>query len=417
MFNLFKSNKLSSVITVIDIGSSKITCLIAKINEQNQEYEVIGNSQNISKGFRLGNVTNIEDLSTCIAKAVSSSEKMAGISIDKAHIVFNGGKQSSIIHNSETPIVNGEINDNEIQKLIGNCIHYATSPNLKLLHAIPVKFFIDESSSIKNPKGMVGHILKGEVNICSISESTLSNIARIIERNHIEIESFISSTYSNGFSSLNKEELRLGCALIDIGASTTSVGIFYEDSLIYSFDIPLGGYNITNDIASGLATTITEAERIKVLHGNLYNSTFSSNEQINIASQDQNNTNAYQTVSIGIINEIIKARISEIFEIVEKHLKIKKYDHFLKTKVVFTGGASQITGLEEISKNLLSRFTRVSSPVRINGLPDAACNSNFATVIGALLSINKNSTLNNNINLNEKLNSFQKLYRWMATNV
>ena len=127
MFNLFKSNKLSSVITVIDIGSSKITCLIAKINEQNHEYEVIGNSQNISKGFRLGNVTNIEDLSICIAKAVSASEKMAGISISKAHIVFNGGKQSSIIYSSETPIVNGEINDNEIQKLISNCIHDALS--------------------------------------------------------------------------------------------------------------------------------------------------------------------------------------------------------------------------------------------------------------------------------------------------
>ena len=101
MIGLFKSNKLSNLITVIDIGSSKITCLIAKINEQNQEYEVIGNSQNISNGFRLGNVTNIEDLSTSIAKAVSSSEKMAGVSINKANIVFNGGKQSSILHNSD----------------------------------------------------------------------------------------------------------------------------------------------------------------------------------------------------------------------------------------------------------------------------------------------------------------------------
>ena len=116
MIGLFKSNKLSNLITVIDIGSSKITCLIAKINEQNHEYEVIGNSQNISNGFRLGNVTNIKDLSTSIAKAVSSSEKMAGVSINKAHIVFNGGKQSSILHNSETPIVNGEITDNEILK-------------------------------------------------------------------------------------------------------------------------------------------------------------------------------------------------------------------------------------------------------------------------------------------------------------
>lgn len=418
MLNLFKTSKLNNLITIIDIGSSKITCLIAKMNEQNGEHEVIGNSQNISKGFKQGNVINIEDLSTSIAKALSSAEKMANVSINKAHIVFNGGKQTSINFNSETPIVNGEINDNEIQKIISNCIHSASTSNFKLIHAIPMKFYIDESASIKNPKGMVGHILKGEVNICKINESTLSNIARIVERNHIEIESFISSTYSNGFSSLNKEEIRLGCALIDIGASTTSIGIFHDESLIYSFDIPLGGYNITNDIASGLATTIQEAEKIKVLHGNLYNSTFSSNEQINIASQNHNNTNSYQTVSIGIINEIIKARVSEIFELIEKHLKIKRYDHFLKTKVVFTGGSSQITGLEEISKNLLSRYTRVSLPVRVNGLPDAACNANFATVIGGLLSINKSNTINkNNINLNEKLNSFQKLYRWMATNV
>jgi len=418
MLNLFKTRKLNNLITIIDIGSSKITCLIAKINEQNGEPEVIGNSQNISKGFKLGNVINIENLSTSIAKAVSSSEKMAGVSINKAHIVFNGGKQSSTTFDSETPIVNGEINDNEIQKIISNCIHNATKANYKLLHAIPIKFYVDESAAIKNPKGMVGHILKGKVNICKINESTLSNIARIVERNHIEIESFISSTYANGFSSLNKEEMRLGCALIDIGASTTSIGIFHDDSLIYSFDIPLGGYNVTNDIASGLATTLQEAEKIKVLHGNLYNSTFSSNEQINIASQNQNNTNSYQTVSIGIINEIIKARVSEIFELIEKHLKIKGYDHFLKTKVVFTGGSSQITGLEEISKNLLSRYTRVSLPVRVNGLPDAACSPNFATVIGGLLSINRINTVhNNNINLNEKLNSFQKLYRWMATNV
>ena len=115
---------------------------------------------------------------------------MAGVSINKAHIVFNGGKQSSILHNSETPIVNGEINDNEIKKLISDCIHNATSPNLKLLHTIP-KIFYRRKSSIKNPKGMVGHILKAEVNICSISESTLSNIARIIERNHIEIEVYL----------------------------------------------------------------------------------------------------------------------------------------------------------------------------------------------------------------------------------
>ena len=168
--------------------------------------KVIGNGQNICKGFNLGNVTNINELSESIAKAVSSAEKMAGTSINKAQIVLNGGKQFSASYNSETTIINGEITNNEINKIVSSCIHDASSPNYKILHALPVKFNIDNSSSIKNPKGMVGHILKGEVNICKISESVLSNIAKVIERNHIDVEGFISSTLANGFSCLIPEE-------------------------------------------------------------------------------------------------------------------------------------------------------------------------------------------------------------------
>ncbi len=418
MYKFLNKNKSNKLLTAIDIGSSKITCLIAEKPEASNRLKVIGNGQNICKGFNLGNVTNINELSESIAKAVSSAEKMAGTSINKAQIVLNGGKQFSATYNSETTITSGEITNNEINKIIGSCIHDASATNYKILHALPVKFKIDNSSPIKNPKGMVGHILEGEVNICKISESVLSNIAKVIERNHIDVEGFISSTLANGFSCLLTEEKSLGSVLVDFGSSSTGVGVYYENNLIYSFDIPLGGHNITKDVATGLATSLSEAERIKVLHGNLYNSSFSSDELINIANVDNTDPNSFQTVSIGIVNEIVKARVSEIFELIEKHLKQTPYFHILKSKVVFTGGSSQITGLAEISSNYLSKHTRISTPSRLEGLPDAAYNPNFASVIGTLLTLNEESSFQNNLpTLNEKLNSFHKFYQWISVNI
>jgi len=418
MYKFLKRNKSNKLLTAIDIGSSKITCLIAEKPEDSNRLKVIGNGQNICKGFNLGNVTNIDELSESIAKAVSSAEKMAGASINKAQIVLNGGKQFSASYNSETTIMNGEISNNEINKIVSSCVHDASSSNYKILHALPIKFKIDESSPIKSPKGMVGHILKGEVNICKISESVLSNIAKVIERNHIDVESFISSSLANGFSCLLPEEKSLGSVIVDFGASSTGVGVYYDNNLIYSFDIPLGGQNITKDVATGLATSLTEAERIKVLHGNLYNSSFSSDELINIANVDRTDPNSFQTVSIGIVNEIVKARVSEIFEFIENHLKKTPYFHILKSKVVFTGGSSQIAGLAEFSTNYLSKHSRISNPSRLEGLPDAAYNPNFASVIGALLTLKEESLFQNNIsNLNEKLNSFQRFYQWLSANI
>ena len=418
MYTLFKNNKTKNLITTIDVGSSKITCLIGEKSKTKNGYKIIGNSQNICRGFKQGNVIDILELSDSIGNAISSAEKMAGKSINKVNVVLNGGKQFSTKFKSETKIVNGEITDNEIQKIMSSCIHDATASNFKLLHAIPIRFQIDNSTSITNPKGMVGHTLKGEVNICKINESVLSNISRVIERNHIEVERFISSSYANGFSCLAEDEKNIGCVLIDLGSSSTSVGIFCNNNLIYSFDLPIGGFNITRDIASGLATTFLEAERIKVLHANLYNSSFSSNEQINIANIEENSSNTFQTVSLDIINEIIKARITEIFELIQKQINNTPYLHLLNSKVVFTGGSSQITGLSDLSSKFLSKHTRLAKPRRIEGLPDAACNANFASVIGAFLSMQEQPLIQNNfVNLNENLNSFQKFYKWMATNV
>ena len=160
MYNLFKRNKPKNTTTIIDIGSSKVTCLIAEKKEIDTGFHIIGNSQNICEGFKQGNVTDINKLSLSVANAVSSAEKMAGTSINCAHIVINGGRQYSKTFKAETAIHNGEITNIEIEKIMRNCTHNAFESNSKILHAIPVKFQIDNSTSITNPKGMVVHNLK-----------------------------------------------------------------------------------------------------------------------------------------------------------------------------------------------------------------------------------------------------------------
>ena len=150
MYTFFKNNKIKNLITTIDVGSSKITCLIGEKSKSKNAYKIIGNSQNICKGFKQGNVTDILELSDSIGNAISSAEKMAGTSISRVNVVLNGGKQFSRKFKAETKIVNGEITDNEIQKIMSSCIHDATTHNFKLLHAIPIRFQIDNSISISN---------------------------------------------------------------------------------------------------------------------------------------------------------------------------------------------------------------------------------------------------------------------------
>ena len=185
MYNLFRRNKTKNLATIIDIGSSKITCLIAEKKEIDTGFHIIGNSQNICEGFKQGNVTDINKLSLSVANAVSSAEKMAGTSINGAHIVINGGRQYSKIFKAETAIHNGEITNKEIDKIMRNCTHEAYEPNSKILHAIPVKFQIDNSTSITNPKGMVGHNLKGEVNISRLKKKELVKKILSIEKNKL----------------------------------------------------------------------------------------------------------------------------------------------------------------------------------------------------------------------------------------
>ena len=421
MITFRKKNKDNSILAAVDVGSSKIACLIAKKEHSKNKYEVLGIGQQLSKGFNAGTVTDIDKLATCVGKAISSAEKMAGISVKEANIIINGGQQTSKTFSSSANLTGLDITEKDIQKVVKNCIHDASQFGRTILHAIPVNFKLDNSSPIRNPIGMIGKILYADVNICSIRESAIQNIAKVIERNHININQFISSSLANGSGCLLQEEMDLGASIVDLGSSTSSVSIFMESSLVYSFEIPIGGLNISKDIASGLSISLNEAEKIKVLHGNLFNSSFQSNENINIQILGEDASPSFQSVSVGLINEIIKARISEIFELIRDHLNNTPYSHIAISKTVFTGGGSLLTGLDEIATEYLTKYSRIAKPKKMNGLPDGALNAYFSSLIGSFYTdiINQDNHLNisNATKAQKNLSSFNKIYQWLATHV
>ena len=418
----FKKRKLDySKIAAIDIGSSKIACVIANKLSKTDEFNIIGIGQHISNGMNSGTVTNAESLALSIGEAVSSAEKMAGSSVKDTIIILSGGEQSSKTVSSCIEIGGREVEERDVKKVINQCISSSILNGRYILHAIPNKFKIDNSSSIKNPLGMIANKLTVSVNICSIRDTALSNIAKVIERNHLNVIRFVSSALAIGSGVLMQEERDLGSIIIDLGSSNTTVGIFSDNSMVYSFDIPLGGKHISRDIANGLATTLIDAERIKALHGNLINSEYDYTETISIPLVGGNSSTSFQNIPLGLLNDIIKARFCEIFELIQNHLSNTPFYHIAMSKTVLTGGGSNITGLTELASDYLSKHIRVGGPNRINGLPDAAFNAYFSSVVGLFFietnekdSLLKVSSDNHSV---QNLSSINRFYQWLTANL
>tara|TARA_S200000501_G_scaffold281048_1_gene265041 strand:- start:742 stop:1992 length:1251 start_codon:yes stop_codon:yes gene_type:complete len=416
MFKLNSKRNKNYVFGAIDIGSSKISCLVIKQNKEN--YQILGIGQQISNGIYAGTVTNITDLEISIGKAVASAEKMAGYSIKDVIVVISGGEQYSEIYTSEQLIYGKEVNQQDINKLVKSCFDKASKKGSFILHAIPVQFNIDGSSPIKDPRGMIANELVSKVNICFIRETALSNIAKVVENNHLKINKFISASFASGLGCLMQEEMDLGCLLFDFGCSTTSVGVFYENRMIYNFTIPMGGLTITKDIASGLSISMQHAEKIKIINSSLINSSFNADEKISIeVIGDENNQT--QFVSKNILNEIVFARMNEIIELIKNNLEKNFYTRFPTPKVVLTGGGSQLVGLEDLINKYISKNVRIGKPIRISGLADAAYNPSFSAVIGSLFtnSLKKNTFFSHKENINNKNFSIYGLYNWFEKNL
>ncbi len=276
----------------------------------------------------------------------------------------------------------GEIREEDVERVIEAAQAVATPPNYEILHVIPRSFTVDNQKGIKDPIGMTGIRLEVDAQIIQGLTSQIKNLTKCIYRTGIDIDDLVVGVLASSESVLTKKQKDLGVAILNIGGSTTSLLVFEEGDVLHSAILPVGASHITNDIAIGLRTSIDLAEKIKVEYGSALPGEINKREEINLGEIDSREEGI---VSQKHVAEIIEARCEEIFKMADKELQQIDRSGLLPAGVVLTGGGSKLTGLIEVAKKEFKLPAALGYPLDLGTTPvDKVNDLNFSTAIGLL---------------------------------
>ncbi len=382
-------------VAVLDLGTNKICATIAKGERKGQsdaslgfgnEIRVLGVGYQLAKGIRRSSITNLEELEESILGAISSAEKEAQKSIKSVFVALPSWAIRS--HAIETSMNIGQLPVDDVH--LSSLLNFDTSKYVEetreVVHVFPISYSIDENSGIQDPIGMVGEKLSAIFHVMTAPSSLLKNIRNCLNRNNIEVSGFMSSTYGAVLSVTLDEEISSGVTLIDIGGTSTSISCIHDGALLYLGFIPLGGQNITNDIAMVLRTTKSNAERLKILYG--VSGSSIDEESILVSRIDEYGEEHVQNISKGMLDSIVSARLEEILDLVQKHICDCGADKILCQRIVITGGGSRLSGLNEFikSKKYFSNASvRLGKPIGTTGSHDFVKTPSFASAAGSVI--------------------------------
>ena len=374
----------STYIVGIDVGTKKVVALIGEVTEENK-VEIVGIGATESRGLRKGVVVNLEETTAAVKKAQEEAELMAGVEIGSAYIGISGAHIKSFNSRGVVAVSgkNREITREDIKRVIDQSKALSIPPDRAIIHIIPQEFVVDEQDGIKDPLGMSGIKLEVNVHIVTSAVTSLQNLKSCIQRAGVAIDEIVLNQIATSASVLTPDERELGVGLIDIGAGTTEVAIFERGSLWYSSTIPIGGDNVTTDIAVGLRTPIPEAEKIKKRNGCVAGPAADEQETIEVPSVGKGRKP--RVLSRQILADIIQPRAEEIFRLVDADIKRMGYEKSLNSGIVLTGGTSLLEGLEEVAEDIFDLPVRRGDPSGVGGLVDRVATPDFATAVGLVL--------------------------------
>lgn len=380
-------------VAILDIGTSKITCMIAKIGHSanwpggvrgaRHQIHVLGVGYKRSAGIKAGNIMDMELAEHSIRLAVASAEKEANVRVSEVIVNVSGGRARSDIYDIEVAVSGDKVDDQDMCHVVREGERQSHQLERAILHTVPVAFSIDGNRGITDPRGMFGDNLGVDMHVVSADTGPLKNLKLCIERCHLKLQDFVVAPYASGLACLVEDEMDLGVTCIDMGAGSTSIAVFFEGKFIYTDMIAIGGQNVTIDLARGLNTQIAHAERAKILHGSAIAGIADESHLISIPMLGEEDWEQ-QEIEKSLLTGIIEPRIEETFEIIRDRLVASGYGDVAGHRVVLTGGASQLTGVREIAARVLGRQVRVGKPLRIAGLNEDYSDPSFATAIGLM---------------------------------
>ena len=372
--------KSTDTLVALDIGTSKVLCLVADIDDKG-DLRIIGIGNEPCSGLNKGVISEIDATVSSIRRAKEKASSMSTCNIQSVTTGIAGNHIQSYNGNGAVNILNDEVTSEDKEKVLNNAQNIQIPKDQEILHSIEQHYTIDGQSGIREPLGMAGARLEANVHIITTSSTAKRNLTKCINNSLLEIDDYVLQPVASSEAVLSNEERDLGVCLIDIGCGTTDIAIFTDGTIKHTAVIPIGSQMVTNDIRIILCTSLDAAEEIKIQYGAV-----SSDNDVDVkipvpSVSDKPDTETTKT----ILTQIISARVNEIFDAIQKEINNSGYSGKIRAGIVFTGGGAKLDGLDSFAESYFQKPSRIGSPKSIKGLEDLRGKTRYSTAVGLLL--------------------------------
>lgn len=378
--------KADEFVVGLDLGTTKISAVVGQIidapqSETGTQLKILGVGRAISTGIKKGVVVNIDATVEGINRAIEEAERMAGVDITKVIVGVGGSHVKGLNSIGVVGIKGKEIERGDIDRVIDAARAVVIPADRSALHVLAQEFKVDDQDGIRDPLGMMGTRLESKVHIVTAAQSAIQNIARCCQRVNIQPVSYVLQPLASAKAVLSRDEMELGVALVDIGGGTTDIAIFHNGSIVHTAVLPLGGSHVSQDLAIGLRTPQTEAERLKVSWGCALKSMISSTETVEVPSVGGRPA---RVVDRKLLGEIIEPRFEEILQMVNREIISSGYADTLGAGVVLTGGSTLMAGVIELAEFVFDLPVKRAAPDGLTGFSDIVSSPIYSTSVGLL---------------------------------
>lgn len=380
-------------VAVLDVGSSKVCCVIAKpapvpdylaATGQKTMLRVIGFGHQRSQGIKSGTIVHMDQAEQAIRAAVDQAERMAGLMIEEVILSISCGRLKSDIFSASVGIATESVRAYDVDKILIAGRDYAARDGRTVLHTMATGYHLDDDNLVSDPVGMIADRLSADVHTVAADHQPVRNLMLCVERCHLSVSGLVAAPYASGLATVSDEEAKLGVTSIDMGAGTTSFSVFADGQFAYCDAVAVGGNHITLDLARCLSAPLEEAERIKTLHGCAFAAPSDEGEIISYPVVGEHDSPQFNKTTKAQVAQIVQERIEEIFELTRERLEAAGLGDMAAQHIVLTGGASQLSGVCDFAARIMSKAARLGRPKHLPGLPENGVGPAFATATGIL---------------------------------
>ena len=369
------------LVTAVDVGSSKVSALIAEPGEGG-ELRILGTGQRESRGVKRGFIADMERTEAAIREAVEQAERIAATNVEQVFVSFSAGGLVSTVASVEVEIGGRRIERHDIDQILSVGRDSIDAGGRMILHATPALYTLDGLQGVKKPLGLHADRMAVDIHVIAAETSPVRNLDLCVRSAHLGVEAIVASPVAAGKACLSEEERELGVALVELGAGVTNVSVFAGGMLVGLKSIPIGGGDITDDIASAFGTRRLDAERMKCFYGSATTSPRDNHDMIELSPMGggEEGTEATRITRAQLIH-VIRQRLEQLMDEIAAALKELGFAGPFGRQVVITGGGSELKGMADYAQGVLGRAVRVGRP-RLPGLPEAHGGPAFATLAG-----------------------------------